>query len=206
MSWKQMLPAILRSLELPEAISIITQQRIIQRTSINPAKYSPTGFFFRYKNKVVSDYIGLLSKKIKGFNNTTINGNLNLSTNTLNITANIPSFNYSNINFTDVNFTGTGTIDTLTLAGNVGDVIINDSLHLPDTKILVKATNDVSDISIKTSASKTLNEADLSLRLQTLPEGFKLNFNPSSFVINDKKWILEKAVSCVLRKCLQQVR
>ena len=84
----------------------------------------------------------------------------------------------------------------------MGDIIINDSLHLPDTKIIVTANNDVSDINIKTSASKTLNEADLSLRLQTLPDEFKLNFNPSSFVINDKKWILEKGGELVLSKKL----
>ena len=134
----------------------------------------------------------MLSKKIKGFNNTTISGDLNLSNNTLHIKAAIPSFNYNNINFSNVNFTGTGNYDTLTLAGNVADIIINDSLHLPDTKIFVSANNDISDINIKTSASQTLNEANLSLRLQTLSHGFKLKFNPSSFVINDKKWILEK--------------
>ena len=189
-------------MELPEACQLLLNRYY-------PAYiHKPSGiihsqdFTFDIKTKIINEYIGLFSKKISGFNNTDISGNLDLSTNTLNIKANIPAFNYSKIDFTNVNFTGAGTFDTLSLKGNIGDVVINDSLHLPDTKILLSANNDVSDITIKTSASKTLNEADLSLRLQTLPDGFKLKFNPSSFVINDKKWILEKGGELVLDKKL----
>ena len=189
-------------LELPEAFQLLLSRYYPSYINKPLSNIHAQDFTFDIKTKVISDYIGLLSKKIKGFDNTNISGNINLSTNSLNITANIPSFNYSNIDFTNVNFTGKGTFDTLTLVGNVGDVIINDSLHLPDTKILVTAANDVSDISIKTSASKTLNEADLSMRLQTLPDGLKLNFNPSSFVINDKKWTLEKGGELVLNNKL----
>jgi len=189
-------------MELPEAFQLLLSRYYPSYINKPASNIHPQDFAFDIKTKVISDYISLLSKKIKGFDNTNISGNINLSTNTLNIIADVPSFNYSNIDFTNMHFTGAGTFDTLTLAGNIGDVIINDSLHLPDTKILVTAANDVSDISIKTSASKTLNEADLSLRLQTLPDGFKLNFNPSSFVINDKKWTLEKGGELVLNNKL----
>ena len=187
-------------LELPEAFQLLLSRYYPAYINKPKRNIHEQDFSFDIKTKVISDYISLLSKKIKGFDNTTINGNLNLSNNTLNVTANIPSFNYSNIDFTNVNFTGIGNYDTLTLAGKIADVIINDSLHLPDTKIFVTAANDVSDINIKTSASQTLNEANLSLRLQALSDGFKLNFNPSSFVINDKKWMLEKGGELVLSK------
>ena len=185
-------------LELPEAFQLLLNRYYPAYINKPRRKVHAQDFTFDIKTKVINDYISLLSKKITGFNNTDISGNLDLSTNTLNITANVPAFNYSNIDFTNVNFTGTGSFDTLSLTGNIGDVIINDSLHLPDTRILLSAYNDISDISIKTSASQTLTEADLSMRLQTLPDGFRLNFNPSSFVINNKKWILEKGGELVL--------
>ncbi len=189
-------------LELPQAFQLLLN-RYYPSYINKPGKIiHDQNFSFYIKTKIINDYIALLSKKIKGFNNSSIAGNLNLSNNTLNVTANVPSFNYSNIDFNNVKFTGTGSFDSLTLTGNVGDVIINDSLHLPDTKILVITGSDISDISIKTSASKTLNEADLSLRLQSLADGFKLNFNPSSFVINDKKWVLEKGGELILSKNL----
>ncbi len=189
-------------LELPDAFQLLLNRYYPAYINKMRRNISVQDFTFDIKTKNISEYIGLLSKNISGFNNTAISGNINSSTNNLNILANVPLINYSNIDFTNINFTGTGTFDTLKLVGNVGDVIINDSLHLPDTKILVAAANDVSDISIKTRASQTLNEADLSLRLQTLPDGFKLDFNPSSFVINDKKWILEKGGELTLSKNL----
>ncbi len=159
-------------------------------------------FSFDIKTKDIQDYLALVNKKIKGFNNTEISGDLNLTTNTLNILAKVPSFSYATTDFSNVNFTGKGTFDSLVLVGNVEDVVINDSLHLPDTKILITAHNDISDVSIKTTASKTLNDADLSVRIQTLSDGFKLDFNPSSFVINEKKWILEKGGELVLSKSM----
>ena len=189
-------------LELPQAFQLLLNRYYPSYINKPKQNIHDQDFSFEIKTKVISDYIGLLSKKIKGFDNTSISGNLNLSSNTLNINANIPEFNYNNIDFNNVIFSGTGTLDSLKLTGNVGDVIINDSLHLPGTKIFVTTGNDASEISIKTSASQTLNEADLSLRLLTLPDGFKLYFNPSSFVINDKKWILEKGGELILNKNL----
>jgi hypothetical protein len=187
-------------LELPDAFQLLLNRYYPAYINKPGKSIDAQDFTFDIKTKIINDYIGLVSKKITGFNNTSISGFLNLSNSTLNIKADVPLFSYSNIDFTNVNFTGTGTFDSLSLSGNVGDVIINDSLHLPDTKIRIAANNDISDISIKTSASKTLTKADLSLRLQTLPDGFKLDFNPSSFVINDKKWILEKGGELILSK------
>ncbi len=189
-------------LELPEAFQLLLNRYYPAYINKLRRNVHAQDFSFDIKTKNISDYISLFSKKIKGFDNSTLAGNLNLSTNTLNVKANVAGFNYGDINFKDVSLTGTGTFDSLNLAVNVEDVIINDSLHFPGTHLLIKANNDVSDISIKTSASQTLTEADLSLRLQTLPDGFKLNFNPSSFVINDKRWTLEKGGELDLSKKL----
>ncbi|MEJ7675542.1 MAG: translocation/assembly module TamB domain-containing protein [Chitinophagaceae bacterium] len=199
---KQNIAGNFKILELPDAFQLLLNRYYPAYINKMRRNINIQDFTFDVKTKNISEYIGLFSKKITGFNNTNISGNINSSSNILQLKADIPLFNYSNIDFTNVNFTGTGTYDTLTLAGNIGDVIINDSLHLPDTKILVKAANDISEISIKTTASQTLNEADLSLQLQTLSDGFRLNFNPSSFVINDKKWILEKGGELTLSKNL----
>lgn len=187
-------------LELPDAFQLLLN-RYYPAYINKPRKIiHDQNFSFTVKTKQISDYISLLSKKITGFDNSIITGNLNLLTNTLNIKADVPTFNYSNVSFNQVNFTGAGTFDTLAVTGNVADIIINDSLHLPDTRISVTAYNDLSDINIKTSASSTLSDANLSVQLQTLPEGFNLFFNPSSFVINDKKWTLEKGGELILNK------
>jgi hypothetical protein len=189
-------------MELPEAFQSLLNMYYPAYIDKPKKPVHPQDFSFDIKTKVINDYVALIGNSISGFNNTDISGDLNLSSNTLSLKANVPSFEYKNISFTDVNFTAAGNFDLLSLTGNVGDVSINDSLHFPGTRIQLSASNDISDISIKTSASKTLNDANLSLRLQTTPDGFRLNFNPSSFVINDKKWILEKGGELVLDKKL----
>ncbi len=95
---------------------------------------------------------------------------------------------------------GRGNEDTLAFNGDIDDVVINDSLHAPGTKIRVIAHNDISDVTINTSANKTLNAADLSAKVLTNSYGFKLMFNPSTFTINEKKWTIAKGGVLELNK------
>ncbi len=149
-------------------------------------------FNFYLKTRNVSDYLNLFDKRMTGLNNSVLQGNINIGNNTLNLQADIPQFNYSNIRFNVIDFTATGTRDTLALQGNVDDVVINDSLHSPDTRFSVVSANDISDISINATGNKTFNNADLSAQIQTNKHGFKLIFNPSTFTINQKQWEIAK--------------
>ncbi len=189
-------------LELPDAFQLFLNRYYPAYINKPRRTVSNQDFVFDIKTKNIENYILLLNERLKGFNNSEISGELNLSKNSLDIITNVPGFSYGPTRFLNANFTAIGSFDTLTVTGNIEDIIINDSLHLPATKVVVAASNDISDVIIKTSASKTLTEADLSARIQTLSDGFKLYFNPSSFVINDKKWILEKGGELVLSKKL----
>ena len=167
-----------------------------------PKNLHPQDFTFDIKTRNIESYISLFDKRFKGFNNSTITGNLNFAAHDLNISANVPTFSFKNITFNNVGLKAQGGLDTITLLTSVGETSFNDSLKFPNTRIVVNAYNDFSDISVKTSANQTLNEADLSLRLQTLSNGFNLLFNPSSFIINNKKWVLEKGGTLTLNKNL----
>lgn len=191
-----------RILELPDAFQLFLN-RYYPVYINNPKKNMQNqDFAFDIKTKDIAQYILLIDKNLKGFNNSEISGNLNLSQNTLNVFTKVPAFSYGSINFINADFTSTGTFDTIKVTGNIEDIVINDSLHFPGTQLLVVAHNDLSDLTVKTAASKTLTKADLSARIQTLSDGFKLYFNPSSFVINDKTWTLEKGGELVLSKKL----
>ena len=171
----------------------------IPKARLHPA---PQDFTFSIKTHNVDEYTALIDKRFKGFNNSTISGNLRFPDNQLNVVANIPSFSYKNTTFNNVDLKAVGGTDTLSLNTSVEETSINDSLKFPNTRINVRAFNDISDISIKASANQALNEADLSVRMQTLSDGFNLFFNPSSFVINNKKWVLEKGGTLSLNKDL----
>ncbi len=179
-------------LELPDAFQLFLHKYYPAYINAPKRKTENQDFTFSIQIKNISDYVSLFDNEISGLNNSVFIGNLNVAENTLNLLADIPQFNYSNINFNNIHFAGKGTEDTLTFNGDIDDVVINDSLHAPGTKIKIVAHNDISDVSIITSANKTLTAADVSARVITNANGFKLAFNPSDFTINDKKWTIAK--------------
>jgi hypothetical protein len=177
-------------LELPDAFQLFLNRYYPAYINKPRRKIENQDFTFLVKTRNVSDYIALINKKINGLDNSIFIGNINIAENILNIQADVPQFNFSNISFNNIHFTGRGTQDTLAFNGDVDDIIINDSLHAPGTKIQVIAHNDISDVVINTSANKTLNAANLSAKVLTNSDGFKLMFNSSSFTINEKKWTI----------------
>src|SRR5665647_3306663 len=179
-------------LDLPEAFQLFLNKYYPVYINKHKNKTQNQDFTFLIKTKNVSDYVGLFDKRISGFDNSIIIGNINIAENTLNLRADVPQFNFSNISFNNIRFSGRSTEDTLTLNGDIDDVIINDSLHSPGTKIRVVAANDISDVTINATANKTISAANLSARIQTKKDGFQLTFNPSTFTINQKQWDIEK--------------
>lgn len=187
-------------LELQDAFQLFLNKYYPAYINKPRQKIANQDFTFLVKTRNVSDYVSLINKKISGLNNSVFIGNINVAENILNIQADVPQFNFSNISFNNIHFAGRGTQDTLAFNGDIDDVIINDSLHAPGTKIQVIASHDISDVVINTSANKTLNAANLSVKVLTNSNGFKLMFNPSSFTINEKKWTINEGGVLELNK------
>ncbi|MGF2412846.1 MAG: translocation/assembly module TamB domain-containing protein, partial [Ferruginibacter sp.] len=187
-------------LELPDAFKVFLNRYYPAYIPKPKNAVSQQDFSFYVKTKEVDEYVQLLDPKLKGFNNATFNGNLRLAQNELNVNANIPEFEYDKKIFNTVNLESKGNFDTLFTKITTGDIVLNDSLHFPGTNLLIKSHNDISAIELKTSASKTLSEAELNASVQTLTDGVRIHFSPSSFIINDKKWQLEKDGELTIRK------
>lgn len=159
-------------------------------------------FGIRITTRNISDYISIFDPRLSGFDNSTISGRVNTTRpdSGFAITTNIPYFRYDKAQFTGVQFRGVGDRNTLNLNGDVDIVTYGDSLYFPNTKINIQSSNDISSVSIKTKANNTLNEADLNATVTTFEDGVQIDFKPSSFVLNDAKWSLEKEGQLVLRK------
>ena len=187
-------------LELPDAFKVFLNRYYPAYIPKPNYSVSDQDFSFFIKTKEVDEYVQLIDKKLKGFNNSTFSGNLNLAKNELNVNAIVPQFEYDKKVFNGVNLVSSGNLDTLNTKITTGDIVLNDSLHFPGTDLSIKSHNDASVIALKTSASKTLSEAELNATVQTLKDGVRINFAPSSFIINDKKWQLEKDGELTIRK------
>jgi hypothetical protein len=188
--------------ELPDAFKLFLSK--YYPTYINKPTYnlSNQDFAFRLKTNNIEPYLQLFEKKISGGNDAFISGHLNLSKNELSIKGDIPEFGYKEKKFSDIIITGNGSQDTLNTDISIGDIAISDSFHLPETKLQLIANNDNTEIHLKTSASETLNNADLNANIQTYSDGAKIHFYPSSFIIKDKKWLLNKDGELTIRKDL----
>lgn len=148
----------------------------------------------------IEPYLKLYDKKISGFNDLRASGIVNTKKDSFAIDLTVPYAKYGNYSITGADIKGIGNLDSLTVLGDVSSVQVSDSLSFPNSHFSVKASNDHSFVSLKTSASNTLNEADLNADVFTLKDGVRIKFDPSSFILNEKKWHLEKEGEIVLRK------
>lgn len=161
---------------------------------IKPARSVPANqnFSFVIDTKQVDEYIDLFNKDLKGFDNAGINGRIDTRKNLLDLNADVPQFDYKDLSFSHVSVRGRGNLDSLSMTDSIGEVFINDSLHFPGTRIRLSSANDLTSIQVSTSASQTLNSANLSARVQTMRNGVRVTFDPSTFDINSKTWQIDK--------------
>jgi hypothetical protein len=155
-------------------------------------KLANQNFSFVIATKKIDDYISLIDKKLNGFNNSSLSGRINTKTNQLDLSVDVPQFSYKNFSFYNSVLKGTGTLDSLSLETNIGEVYVNDSLHFPKTRIRLRSANDLSDVRITTSANQTLNSANVDAQVQTSQSGVHIKFNPSTFDVNGKAWQIQK--------------
>ena len=152
-----------------------------------------TGDFNRYAN--------LIDSNLSGFNNAVLSGKIStVNGNKFNLDISIPSAKYKHDSIADAKFTGIGDNDSLVLQGDIGKIYVSDSMYFPNTKISVHSANDLSHVKISTRANATLNDAQLDADVQTMKDGLKIDFHPSSFVLNDKKWNLENQGEVIIAK------
>ena len=186
-------------MELPDAFRIFLNRYYPSYVTKPSYTVSDQDFSFLIKTRLVDDYVLLLDKKLKGFNFSTFSGNLKLAKNEFNINAEVPEFEYDKMLFNNIVLESKGNLNMLSTKIAAGDIAVNDSLHFPGTNLIVTSQNDISNIQLKTSASKSLSEAELNATVQTLTDGVIIHFSPSSFILNDKKWQLEKDGELTIR-------
>ncbi len=178
-------------------------------TYINAPKSIPQNQQFSFiinTNDGIEPYIQLFDKKMAGFSNSVITGSVDTRNNILGLDVRIPYGKINNTGFSGLDIFGKGNKDTLSVSGSVSSIQATDSLRFPNTRFNILSHNDQSTVSIRTSADYTLNDADLNADVSTFSDGVRVQFRPSSFVLNEKKWSIEKAGEISVRKNLVQAK
>ena len=163
-------------------------------------------FDFDLTTRYVEPYLQLFNKKLKGFSDASLKGRIDTRDNLFSIDLLLPYGVYKNYEISGVNIIGRGNRDSLEITGKLTNFKMSDSLNFPNSSINITSSNDLSKVSIKTRASSTLNEANLNAQVTTSTNGVKIKFNPSSFVLNDKRWNLDKEGEINLSKNLTEAK
>lgn len=168
---------------------------------IKPPKSTPQNQSFQIdvSTNYIEPYIKLFNKKISGFNDASFSGSIDTKKNVLGIMASVPYAKYKKYILSGAQIQGKGNKDTLHLNGDISSIQLSDSFHLPNSHFDIISANDHSLVSIKASADNTINDATLLADVYTIQDGVRIHMRPSTFVINEKKWTIEKNGELVIR-------
>jgi hypothetical protein len=164
-------------------------------------------FLVSLKTRDFAEYAELIDPKLSGLNNALLMGGINTKDSGIfYIRTEIPFVKYDQYQFENAKIQGRGDSIKLRLTGDVQKAYIGDSLFFPNTTLAITSEKDHSDIKITTSANTTLNSVELNADIYTLEDGMRINFQPSSFVVNNKTWTLEKEGELVVRRNFASAR
>ena len=178
--------------ELPDAFNLFLNKYYPSYFKKPSRKLSDQDFTFYVKTKKVDEFVQLLDKKLEGFDNSKFSGRLRIPGNQMEFFARVPEFKYDGKVFSNVKLESRGQQDSLITIIDVDEIALSDSFHFPHSNLQLFTTNGQTDLHLKTTADKTLSNAELNARITSLSDGVNIHFFPSSFYINNKKWDLEK--------------
>jgi hypothetical protein len=157
-------------------------------------------FTFTIHTDDVEDYLDLLKVPMTGFDNSDISGRISTTQHIFNVDVTVPEFSYKRFEFNDITLKATGNDQKIKLDAALGETILSDSLRLPTTRISIASQNDNSVVAVQTSATQNLNSATLIAKVHNTTDGISAHFDSSSFVLNDKKWLISPEGEIDLKK------
>ena len=170
---------------------------------INPPKAVPKHQHFTVQVETGSfdSYINLIDSNLHGFDSVRIQGAVNTDdSGSFYFDARIPEVRYKRFKLNGTHLAGKGDFEKIDFGGRIDKLYLNDSSFFPNTKLLINSKNDHSLVQLTTGSNNTINEINIAAMVDNLPDGVRIQFQPSYFVLNDKKWDLEKEGEIVIRK------
>lgn len=162
-------------------------------------KIQKQNFSYSIHTGNIDGYLSLLDKNIQGFSNTQISGTVNTDSNKLTIDGNIPSFKYKQISAENLHINGNGNGEKLDLGIQINNTTVSDSLYFPSTAIDLTLDKNVANVKITTSANQSLGAATVEATVNIYEDGVAVHFKPSSFILNDKLWSIQKEGEIIYR-------
>lgn len=187
-------------IDLPDAFKLFLNKYYPAYINEPAGKVRDQAFTFDIRSNYVDEFINLFDSSLHGFNNSRVSGSLNTANNQMELHTDVPSFAYKELEFQNIKLKGKGNLQKLELTGTIDRLKISDSLNFPYTRIDLTSQNDVSDIKIITiSNNRNIPEGAINAQVTSFHDGIAVKFDSSRFIVNGKKWIIEKDGELELR-------
>ncbi len=171
-------------------------------TYIPVPKNTPTNqqFDISIKTQYFEPYIRIFNPDFSGFNNVQVNGSLNTIHKSIVAKGSIPYAQWKEYSIRKGIFDARGTKDSLYVQFNASSANLTDSFNLVQPNIKISTSNDVSKVVIDASSKSALELIHLNGSIHTYDDGLRIQWAPSYFVLNQKKWTIEHGGQLSIRK------
>jgi hypothetical protein len=157
-------------------------------------------FSFQVNTAYFEPYIRIFRDEFSGFNNMFVNGNINTDKQSLQLEAKIPYAQWNNYAISNGMIGGTGNKDSLKLNLVANSFNLTDSLKLISPKLRITTSKDQSLFNLNAESKSALSYISFEGKVNTYTDGLSVQWAPSFFVLNEKKWTIQNRGEISLRK------
>lgn len=149
-------------------------------------------FDFEVQTGAIEPFLRFFDPKIGGLGYANLLGSLNTTTNLLRVNAEIPLFSYDSVVVSGISLVAKGSLSGLSVTGEMENLMVNDQLNFPKGKISINTEKDSTHFVATTESKGPLGDAAIDINILSQPDGFDVQINESSFILKNKKWIIEQ--------------
>jgi len=154
-----------------------------------PKKYAPDqNITFDVTTRKVDSLLGVLFTNVHGFDNSTIAGALNTTSQELKLAVSVPEGSIAGVHMYKVNLNGDGDFGSMVLSGAAENIIVGDSLVQLSLNLSTIIGNDSVGFSLTTSSSGAYGTATLNGGAVALGDSLLISMQPSEIFLSDNRW------------------
>jgi hypothetical protein len=157
-------------------------------------------FSFQVNTAYFEPYIRIFRSEFSGFNNMFVQGNINTDKQALQLEAKIPYAQWNNYAIANGMIGGTGNKDSLKLDLIASAFNLTDSLKLISPKLRVTTSKDQSLFNLNAESKSALSYISFEGKVNTYTDGLSVQWAPSFFILNEKKWTIQNRGEISIRK------
>lgn len=152
---------------------------------------------FDIETREVNDLLLAFTKVLSGFDNAKLSGNLNTSTQKLNIDAQVPFGKIADLKLSNAVVKGEGNYNSLQLKADIASFVIGANVLNTSLSIDARVANDSVQFAINTKSAQQYGTATLQGMVYANEDSLLMSLAPSEFYINNAKWEIPSGNSLV---------